>query len=119
MNQKRFALSFIAIMGGLTAYGIFADKNSDSAPQDMNDRIIAQTAKCVSAGMEPEIEQRYSSFGSGDEYFVVCKPPGGKGSNLDRMMRQYGEGPSEKFNPPKKQEPVNLDTFEAKSKRTE
>lgn len=98
-----------AFGAGLVSMDIM-NKTSES-DQDMNDRIVADTAKCVSAGLEPEIEERYSTFGSGDQFFVVCKPPGGKGSNLDRLMRQYKGVESRK--------PEHPESFETKSKRTE
>lgn len=115
MNRKHVALSFIAIMVGLTAYSIFADKKPDPVPQDMNDRIIAQTSKCVAAGMEASVEERYSTFGSGDQFFVVCKTP--RISNLERLAQQMEQDTQRKEEKRRKVE--NPDGFEAKSKRTE
>lgn len=116
MNRKRrIAASVLAIMVG---YGLYLWVNGEEKPkQDMNDRIIAQTVKCVSAGLEPEIERTNAVFGVSDQFIVVCKPPGGKESNLDRMMRQMGLPERGSV---KKQEPtVNTESFEYKQKRTE
>lgn len=111
MNRKNVALSVLAILAGLTAYSIFTDKKPE---KDMNDRIIEQTAKCVSSGMEAEVERRYLLAGIGDEFFVVCKTP--RMSNLERLTQQMGQETQRKE---KRRKVENPDGFEAKSKRTE
>lgn len=92
------------------------EDQAEPVPQDMNDRIIADTAKCVQAGLEPEIEQPYRMLPGSDSFIIVCKPPGGKESNLDRMLRQMG---LPERGPVKKQTPSNPDSFETKSKVTQ
>lgn len=122
-NLKFFAAGILccAVLTGIVnSVKAAREETPEPVPQDMNDRIIAATFKCVQAGMEPEIKHQDSSFPNKDTYFVVCAPPGGKESNLDRLMREgYGPGVTEKFTPPKKQTPPNPDSFETKSKVTQ
>ena len=111
MNRKLIASSVLAVIAGLCIYAASGPKEP---VQDMNDRIIEQTAKCVASGMEAEVERRYLLAGFGDEFFVVCKTP--RMSNLERLTQQMGQETQRKE---KRRKVENPDGFEAKSKRTE
>lgn len=115
-DARVFRLALVIVAVSWVAWDITSTVSAAPPEQNMNDRIIAETAKCVSNGMEAVVtEARYSAFPSGDVYFVVCKTP--QPSNLERLARQMGEQTEKEQ--VKRFKAANPESFETKSKVTQ
>lgn len=114
-NHTKLALFVSGVVLIIVGWQLAGLRNDPGA--DMNDRIIADTSKCVSSGMEAVVEHSYAPFGWQDEYFVVCKPP--HSTALERLARQLERPKEGSIKGIESRKPINPESFEAKQKRTE
>ncbi|MEG0063051.1 MAG: hypothetical protein RR740_00460 [Pseudomonas sp.] len=92
-NHGKLLAFTLGVVATAIAWQVESHLNKSGTTETMNDRIIAETAKCSAAGMLAEVERQSFGrlYGGDDEFFVVCKTLEIKG--IDKLRLELQQNP--------------------------